>query len=116
MVQYACYDSPFGTICIGYEDDSVTAIRRADCDFVHDPSPVSDLANMQLQEYFRGARRSFDFPCKPEGTPFQLAVWEALRGIPYGETQPTDKLPPPSESREPPAPSAWPATAIPCGL
>ena len=85
MVRYAHYDSPLGAICIGYEDDSITAIRRTNCDFVHDPSPVSDLANMQLQEYFRGARRSFDFPCKPEGTPFQLVVWETLRGIPYGE-------------------------------
>jgi len=40
----------------------------------------------QLTEYFRGARREFELPLAPEGTPFQLAVWQALRAIPYGET------------------------------
>ena len=40
----------------------------------------------QLKEYFCGARRTFELPLAPAGTPFQLAVWQALRGIPYGET------------------------------
>ena len=37
-------------------------------------------------EYFSGARRSFDLPTAPEGTSFQLRVWQALAAIPYGET------------------------------
>ena len=37
-------------------------------------------------EYFCGARRSFHLPLAPEGTPFQLRVWQALSTIPYGET------------------------------
>ena len=41
---------------------------------------------VQLQQYFAGKRREFDAPLSPEGTPFQLQVWRALRGIPYGET------------------------------
>ena len=40
----------------------------------------------QLDEYFAGARRSFDLPLAPEGTEFQRRVWLALREIPYGET------------------------------
>ena len=40
----------------------------------------------QLTEYFCGARRSFELPLAPCGTPFQLAVWQALSAIPYGET------------------------------
>lgn len=40
----------------------------------------------QLDEYFAGRRRSFDLDLDPAGTPFQLAVWEALRSIPYGTT------------------------------
>ncbi|MEZ5963776.1 MAG: methylated-DNA--[protein]-cysteine S-methyltransferase [Planctomycetota bacterium] len=40
----------------------------------------------QLAEYFAGHRRTFDLALAPEGTPFQLAVWEALRRIPYGTT------------------------------
>ncbi len=41
---------------------------------------------VQLQQYFAGKRREFDAPLSPEGTPFQLQVWRALRGIPYGKT------------------------------
>lgn len=44
-----------------------------------------DLAT-QLAEYFGGDRRVFELPLAPEGTPFQLRVWNALREIPYGET------------------------------
>lgn len=40
----------------------------------------------QLGEYFGGARRSFQLRLAPEGTAFQLAVWQSLRNIPYGQT------------------------------
>ena len=43
-------------------------------------------AATQLAEYFAGTRTAFDVPLAPSGTPFQLAVWRALAGIPYGET------------------------------
>lgn len=40
----------------------------------------------QLDEYFEGARTSFDVPLDVEGTRFQLAAWRALSAIPYGTT------------------------------
>lgn len=40
----------------------------------------------QLDEYFAGRRRTFDLALAPRGTPFQLAVWQALSRIPYGTT------------------------------
>lgn len=40
----------------------------------------------QLREYFAGARRDFDLPLRPTGTPFQLSVWAELRRIPFGTT------------------------------
>jgi len=40
----------------------------------------------QLAEYIAGRRKNFSFPLDYSGTPFQMAVWEALRDIPYGET------------------------------
>lgn len=40
----------------------------------------------ELVEYFAGDRQSFSFPLHLHGTPFQVAVWNALRDIPYGET------------------------------
>jgi methylated-DNA-[protein]-cysteine S-methyltransferase len=40
----------------------------------------------QLGGYFAGTRTAFDVKLRLEGTPFQVAVWSALRDIPYGET------------------------------
>ena len=40
----------------------------------------------QLAEYFAGARKAFDVPLAPRGTPFQLAVWAELTRIPFGST------------------------------
>ena len=39
----------------------------------------------QVQEYLAGKRREFDLPLDLRGTPFQIACWEALLAIPYGE-------------------------------
>src|SRR5262249_54668748 len=36
--------------------------------------------------YFAGQLRKFDLPLRMKGTAFQLAVWRALRDIPYGVT------------------------------
>ena len=40
----------------------------------------------QLSEYFAGTRRTFDVDLALRGTPFQVAVWEELCRIPYGDT------------------------------
>ena len=44
-------------------------------------------ARRQLREYFAGKLKVFDLPLAPRGTEFQMAVWEELRRIPYGETR-----------------------------
>jgi O-6-methylguanine DNA methyltransferase len=41
----------------------------------------------ELAEYFAGGRREFTFPLDLRGTKFQLACWNALLAIPYGETR-----------------------------
>lgn len=43
-------------------------------------------AARQLDEWFEGRRTAFDLGLDPQGTPFQLTVWDALRGIPFGTT------------------------------
>lgn len=60
-------------------DDGVLG-RRADV-------AVLDAAAEQLAEYFDGRRRHFELPLAPEGSPFQQAVWMALRDIPYASTE-----------------------------
>lgn len=44
------------------------------------------LALDELNAYCEGAIKSFSVGVKAEGTPFQEAVWTALRSIPFGET------------------------------
>ena len=51
-----------------------------------DDHPVLRRAVEQLAEYFAGERDAFDLPLAPEGTAFQVRVWEQLRLIPYGTT------------------------------
>jgi O-6-methylguanine DNA methyltransferase len=41
----------------------------------------------ELNQYFAGERREFSFPLDLRGTEFQLACWNALLEIPYGETR-----------------------------
>jgi len=41
----------------------------------------------ELDEYFAGERREFSFRLDLRGTDFQLACWNALLAIPYGETR-----------------------------
>lgn len=41
----------------------------------------------ELDEYFAAERREFSMPLDLRGTPFQLACWQALLEIPYGETR-----------------------------
>ena len=44
-------------------------------------------AKQELSEYFLRKRFVFEVALNPQGTVFQRQVWEALRGIPYGETR-----------------------------
>ncbi len=58
---------------------------RPAADWVRSAAAFS-AAERQLEEYFAGRRQLFDLPLAPAGTPFQLAVWRALRKIAYGRT------------------------------
>ncbi len=49
--------------------------------------PIGERLAAELSEYFSGTRRVFTIPVKPAGSDFQLAVWDALRRIPYGEVR-----------------------------
>lgn len=84
----AYYETPMGLIKISAEGDCVNRMTRVEFpDTDHCPSPATDRAAAQLAEYFAGKRRVFDIPIAPQGTPFQVAVWQALLEIPYGETR-----------------------------
>ena len=86
-MNYAYYETIAGLVEIGC-DDAVTSLRKVESPaHPHCPTALSDQAAAQLTEYFAGSRTAFDLPIRPMGTDFQMAVWEALRAIPRGETR-----------------------------
>ena len=88
MIRYAYHDTSFGIITVGWEDNAVILLKIGKAaPSASSPSVLSELAAAQLQEYFDGRRQEFTFPCRLRGTEFQMAVWEALSRIPYGETR-----------------------------
>jgi methylated-DNA-[protein]-cysteine S-methyltransferase len=60
----------------------------ATTDVPHDPGAFClPQARAQLQSYFSGELQEFDLPLDLTGSPFQLAVWQALTTIPYAQTR-----------------------------
>lgn len=43
-----------------------------------------DACRQQLTQYFSGVLRDFDLPIDPQGSDFQLRVWQALRQVSFG--------------------------------
>lgn len=88
-MNYTFVETPIGEILVAGDADAVHEIHFAPAephdDWTRDDAALK-YASVQLRSYFAGKRREFDFPLAPHGTEFQLAVWTALRQIPYGET------------------------------
>jgi AraC family transcriptional regulator of adaptative response/methylated-DNA-[protein]-cysteine methyltransferase len=69
------------------------ALRRwFDDPIVPGTNAALEQLRSELEEYFAGERRRFDVPIALEGTPFQREVWNALLGIPYGETRSYEEI------------------------
>jgi len=86
-------DSPLGVLRLGADAAGLRWIRFLGAEAA--PAPPSswrrDAHELRpfteaLRAYFDGDLRSFDLPLAPEGTPFQLEAWSALRTIPFGQT------------------------------
>jgi methylated-DNA-[protein]-cysteine S-methyltransferase len=93
MMLYTTYDSPIGellllsdgdALCGLYIQEGRTAMKLRP-GWQADEEPFREV-RAQLEEYFEGRRSTFDVPLAMSGSPFQLRVWRALQGIPYGET------------------------------
>ena len=91
------YDSPVGTLTLVASDEGLRAVIWPDGrldrvglageTLTPGGTPVLEATAGQLDEYFAGTRTAFDLPLDLQGTPFQLAAWQALAAIPYGETR-----------------------------
>lgn len=86
-------DSPAGPLLLVADDRGLRRIEfvngrkpvQADPEWRDDAEPLSEVVR-QLRAYFAGELEKFDLTLAPEGTPFQLTVWNRLCEIPYGET------------------------------
>jgi len=92
-LSYTTLESPLGPILLV---GSPTGLRMVsflsgenpiapECGWRHEPHLFAEAAQ-QIHAYFTRELQSFTLVLEPRGTPFQLAVWEALRAIPYGKT------------------------------
>jgi methylated-DNA-[protein]-cysteine S-methyltransferase len=96
MNLFTTMETPIGPLLLLSDGESLTGVymeehargaQPAD-DWVEDAACVAlEMARAQLGEYFAGDRRAFTVPLAPAGSPFQQAVWNLLREIPYGQTR-----------------------------
>jgi len=84
----AYYRTPIGIVRITQTDEFISGISIRDEEYEIEPAstPLLQMAIDQLQEYFDGTRKIFDFPIKQPGTDFQQQVWQCLLNIEYGTT------------------------------
>jgi methylated-DNA-[protein]-cysteine S-methyltransferase len=88
-------DSPIGELLLVGDGTSLTQLlmlnqkyygSETQQDWQRDDA-IFRAAREQLQAYFAGELRVFDLQLAPSGTAFQRRVWQALRDIPYGQTE-----------------------------
>ena len=76
-----------GIAMIGWNGEEVEKVAvKFKLKAVEAVTPLLAQCIMQLNEYFDGNRREFSLPFDTKGTAFQLAVWDELKKIPFGET------------------------------
>lgn len=104
IIYYDEIDSPVGTLLIAKYNEKIVRIDFGGWvekeamiwkwakryfkkpKFVYQPEKLADI-KAQLDEYFVNERTVFEFDYAFYGTPFQIAVWEALFTIPFGITK-----------------------------
>ncbi len=94
MIHYQYIGSPIGPLLLAADDAGLRLIEfhaprhpaaRTHA-WIEGSHPILEATRRQLQAYFFGSRQAFDLSLAPQGTAFQLSVWQALATIPYGTT------------------------------
>ncbi|MBQ6430723.1 MAG: methylated-DNA--[Oscillospiraceae bacterium] len=76
--------TPVGILRLTARDGKLCEIALTDRVGEEESDSATDLAAEELMEYFSGKRKEFTVEVSPQGTPFQLAVWQKLAEIPFG--------------------------------
>ena len=101
LIRYTTLDTPLGVVLAARSNRGVCSVRVGDDEATlekgladefsratieRDDEGLSDVA-LVLADAVRGQGGSHELPLDLVGTAFQVRVWEALRGIPRGETR-----------------------------
>ena len=88
---FKTYDTVIGKIIIEESEEKISRIEIVNgtekFDGKEEETELINKTYKELDEYFRGKRKTFDIPLKIEGTEFQKKIWNELLEIPYGETR-----------------------------
>ncbi|WP_160680786.1 methylated-DNA--[protein]-cysteine S-methyltransferase [Clostridium sp. C8-1-8] len=86
----AYYNSPIGTLEIIANETHIIGLDFVDCNFkdlrndLKNENFIINSCIVQLDEYFKKQRTTFELPLAPEGTDFQKTVWKALTKVDFG--------------------------------
>ena len=95
MQYISYYPSPLGSILLAADETGIMGLWFEGAKYYaaglfgaakEKNTPVLERAKEWLSIYFSGREPDFLPPVHMSGTPFQLAVWEILKKIPYGKT------------------------------
>ena len=83
---------PWGLLLVEEQGDALTRVRllrpeEREPSGVSEATPLLREACAQLDAYVAGRLRRFDLPLSPQGTQFQLRVWEELLRIGWGNAR-----------------------------
>lgn len=106
-------DSPVGHLLLQSQGEALTLLERTELPLSAPQHPLLCKAKAELESYFSGTLHTFSLPLRPQGTPFQQAVWAQLLQIPYGETRSYGDLARALGKPGAAGPSAWPIIATP---
>jgi len=94
--------SPVGELLLGANEEGITFVefaskkgtvqleklrKKLKDEMIEGENDHLTSLKLQLDEYFKGKRTSFDLNLVLTGTPFQKQVWKALMDIPFGKTR-----------------------------
>lgn len=95
MTTYTCtVETPLGPMTAAAGNGALVGLwfigqryyPSATAHWIADPdSPVFAALRLRLDRYFAGEEGGEDLPLALQGSPFRMAVWDALRRIPYGK-------------------------------
>jgi AraC family transcriptional regulator of adaptative response/methylated-DNA-[protein]-cysteine methyltransferase len=102
LVNITRIETPLGTMLAGADENGIclleftdrkmlaeglkTLSKHLNANLLPGENKWFPILKEQLDEYFKGIRRTFSIPISLHGTEFQQSSWQILQTIPYGST------------------------------